>query len=76
MLGKKIDSVRRVVASDTFKRLYKLYPGFKAFNEDREIKNLNLLVTDPRQFVHFKERNFVFQKTKKRIPQELIDKLR
>ena len=76
MLGKKIDSIRRVVATDKYKRLYKLYPGFKAFNEAKEVKNLNLLITDPRQFIHFKERNFVYENTKHRIPQGLIDKLR
>ena len=76
MLGKKIDSIRRVVATEKYKRLYKLYPGFKAFNEAKEVKNLNLLITDPRQFIHFKERNFVYENTKHRIPQGLIDKLR
>ena len=76
MLGKKIETVRRIVASDTYKRLYKLYPRHKAFNEAKEVKNLNLLITDPRQFVHFKERNFVYENTKHRIPQGLIDKLR
>jgi len=76
MLGKKIDSIRRVVATEKYKRLYKLYPGFKAFNEAKEAKNLNLLITDPRQFIHFKERNFVYENTKHRIPQGLIDKLR
>ena len=76
MLGKKIASIRRVVATDKYKRLYKLYPGFKAFNEAKEVKNLNLLITDPRHFIHFKERNFVFENTKRRIPQGLIDKLR
>jgi len=76
MLGKKIDSIRRVVATEKYKRLYKLYPGHKAFNEAKEVKNLNLLITDPRQFIHFKERNFVYENTKHRIPQGLIDKLR
>ena len=76
MLGKKIDSIRRVVATEKYKRNYKLYPGHKAFNEAKEVKNLNLLITDPRQFIHFKERNFVFENTKRRIPQGLIDKLR
>ena len=76
MLGKKIDSIRRVVATEKYIRLYKLYPGFKAFNEAKEVKNLNLLITDPRQFIHFKERNFVYENSKQRIPQGLIDKLR
>ena len=76
MLGKKIDSIRRVVATEKYNRLYKLYPGFKAFNEAKEVKNLNLLITDPRQFIHFKERNFVYENSKQRIPQGLIDKLR
>ena len=76
MLGKKIDSIRRVVATEKYKILYKLYPGFKAFNEAKEVKNLNLLITDPRQFIHFKERNFVYENSKQRIPQGLIDKLR
>ena len=76
MLGKKIDSIRRVVATEKYKRLYKLYPGHKAFNEAKEVKNLNLLITDPRQFIHFKERNFVFEGTKQKIPQKLIDHIR
>jgi len=76
MLGKKIDSIRRVVATEKYRKNYHQYPGHKAFNEAKEIKNLNLLITDPRQFIHFKERNFVFEKTKQRIPQELIDKIR
>ena len=76
MLGKKIDSIRRVVATEKYKRLYDKSPGFKAFNEAKEVKNLNLLITDPRQFIHFKERNFVYENSKQRIPQGLIDKLR
>ena len=43
---------------------------------EREIKNLNKLVTDPRQFPYFRSKNFVYKNTNKNIPQELLDKIR
>jgi len=76
LLGKKIDTIRRVVALPKYKRLWDTFPQRAAFNPSKEIKNLNLLVTDPRQFGYFREENFVFEGTQKRIPQELIDKVR
>ena len=40
-----------------------------------EIKNLNLLITDKRQQIHFRSKNFVFKGTRKNIPQELLDEI-
>ena len=76
LLGKKIETIRRLVESPKYKRLWDTFPQRGGFNPEKEIKNLNLLVTDPRQFGYFREENFVFEGTQKRIPQELIDKVR
>ena len=76
LMGKKIETIRRVVALPKYKRLWDTFPQRGAFNPNKEIKNLNLLVTDPRQFGYFREENFVFEGTQRKIPQELIDKVR
>ncbi len=76
LLGKKIETIRRLVESPKYKRLWDTFPQRGGFNPEKEIKNLNLLVTDPRQFGYFREENFVFEGTQKKIPQELIDKVR
>ena len=76
LMGKKIETIRRVVALPKYKRLWDTFQQRGAFNPNKEIKNLNLLVTDPRQFGYFREENFVFEGTQKRIPQELIDRVR
>ena len=39
-------------------------------------KQLNQLITDPRQVVFFREKYFYYEKTKKHIPQEVIDRIR
>ena len=76
LMGKKIDTIRRLVSLPKYKRLWDTHQQRGPFNINKEIKNLNLLVTDPRQFGYFREENFVFEGTQKRIPQELIDKIR
>jgi hypothetical protein len=76
MLGKKIDTIRRVVDNPKYERLWKTHHQPGPFNKDKEIKNLNLLVTDPRQFPIFKSRNFNIENTKTPIPQELLNKIR
>jgi hypothetical protein len=76
LMGKKIETIRRVVAQPKYQRLWDTFPQRGAFNLNKEIKNLNLLVTDPRQFGYFREENFVFEGTQRKIPQEIIDKVR
>jgi len=76
LMGKKIETIRRVVVQLKYQRLWGTFPQRGVFNSNKEIKNLNLLVTDPRQFGYFREENFVFEGTQKKIPQELIDKVR
>jgi hypothetical protein len=76
LLGKKIETIRRVVVKPEYQNMREPF-GFKEkFNPEKEIKNLNLLVTDPRQWGYFRTENFVFKGTNKNIPQELIDKVR
>ena len=75
LLGKKIDTVRRVVASKEFQNLHRTYP-LGRFDIEKEVKNLNKLITDPRQFPYFRSKNFYYKGSKKNIPQELLDKVR
>ena len=75
LLGKKIDTVRRVVGSKEFNNLHKTYP-LGRLDIEREIKNLNKLITDPRQFPYFRSNNFVYKGSNKNIPQDLLDKIR
>ena len=62
--------------SDKYKRLYNTFPGLPKFDPQREWKNLSQLIAEPRQDKEFKSKNFVYEGTKKNIPQTLIDKLR
>jgi hypothetical protein len=75
ILGKRIDTVKKVVWSPKFKRLYETFP-LPTFNPENEVKKLTQLIAEPRQRVCFKEKNFVYENTKKNIPQSLINKLR
>jgi len=68
-------SVVRVVLQAKYKRLYETFP-LPLFDPDREIKNLTQLIAEPRQNKEFISKNFVYEVTKKNIPQSVIDKLR
>jgi len=68
-------SVVRVVLQAKYKRLYETFP-LPLFDPDREIKNLTQLIAEPRQNKEFISKNFVYEGTKKNIPQSVIDKLR
>ena len=74
-LWKKIDTVKHVVKSKEYHNLYKTF-NFGSFNEHKEVKNFNKLITDPRQFSFFKSMYFYYKGTKKNIPQETIDQIR
>ena len=54
LLGKKAETVRRIIEKPNYKRLA------KTFNEipERAFKNFNHLITDPRQQHFFKLKNF------------------
>ena len=75
-LKPKIDTVREVVSSKKYKRLYDTYPSQKPFDHKNEVKKLAQLIAEPRQQIYFKEGNFVYEGTKKPIPQSIIDKIK
>ena len=75
-LKPKIDTVREVVSTKKYKRLYDAYPSQKPFDHKNEVKKLAQLIAEPRQQIYFKEGNFFYEGTKKPIPQSVIDKIK
>ena len=73
-LWKKTDTAKAVVESRKYQDMYKAFNNSK-FDPKREAFNLFKLVTDPRQRPYFKSRYFVFERSKKTIPQDHIDYL-
>jgi hypothetical protein len=71
----RIETVIRVVTDPKYKRLYDTFP-LMPFDPDKEVKNLTQLIAEPRQTKEFKSKNFVYEGTKKNIPQSVIDRLR
>ena len=71
----RIETVIRVVTDPKYKRLYNTFP-LMPFDPDKEVKNLTQLIAEPRQTKEFKSKNFVYEGTKKNIPQSVIDRLR
>ena len=89
LLGKKIESCRRVVSSKVFEANYKKHHpthmrpkgGFVQVDKEYEAFKLNKLVTDPRQYPFFKSKYLRMPSPKLKrlnvkIPQEIIDKVR
>ena len=72
----RIATVIYLVSSPKYKRLYDTFPGQPKFNSEREAKNLSQLIAEPRQDKEFKSKNFVYEGTKRNIPQEVINRLR
>tara|TARA_Y100000294_G_C8554931_1_gene336809 strand:- start:92 stop:505 length:414 start_codon:yes stop_codon:yes gene_type:complete len=72
----KIETVREVVSSSKFKRLYDTYPMNRTINMRLEAKRLNQLIAEASQQIHFRSKNFVFEGTKKNIPQDIINKIK
>ena len=71
----KIDTVRGVVRSRNFEYFfYGYYPDLKLKLEDEERK-LNKLIAEKPQQKFFKEGYYYFHKTKKIVPQPLLDKI-
>ena len=71
----KIDTVREIVSSKEYKRLYDTYPH-GPFNHQNEVKKLAQLIAEPRQQIYFKEGNFKYKGTNKIIPQKILDKVK
>jgi hypothetical protein len=72
----KIDTVRELVSTAKFKRLWETFPQSNSFSHQREVKNLAQLIAEPRQQLYFKSGNFKFEGTEKLIPQDLLDKIK
>jgi len=79
MVGKRIDTVKKVVWSGPYKRLYATFP-LPTFDPENEVKKLTQLIAEPRQDEYFTSKNFVYprghSKADKPIPQSIIDKIR
>ncbi len=79
IVGKRIDTVKKVVWSGQYKRLYATFP-LPTFNPEKDVKNLAQLIAEPRQDEYFTSKNFVYPKghpkANKPIPQSIIDKIR
>ena len=72
----RIDVVKEMVNSGKYERLYATFPLPLPMDKEKEIKNLTQLMAEPRQTKEFKSKNFVYEGTKKNIPQSVIDRLR
>ncbi len=72
----KIDTVRELVSTPKYKRLWETFPQSNPFSHQREVKNLAQLIAEPRQQIYFKSSNFLYEGTKKNIPQDIIDKIK
>ena len=72
----RIDVVKEMVNSGKYERLYATFPLPLPMDKEKEIKNLTQLIAEPRQTKEFKSKNFVYEGTKKNIPQSVIDRLR
>ena len=74
-LGNRIDTIKALVQSDKYKRLYNTFPNPK-FDLKGEVENLSKLISDKRQNNSFKEGNFNYEGKNKLIPQGHIKELR
>ena len=74
-IGKKIDTIRKVVSTDTFKLIFQGYFPDLKFDKEKEITKLNQLIADPRQQKYFAEGLYKIEKTSKDMPQKLINEL-
>ena len=70
LLGKKAESVRRVMEKDNYKRLVK--SSQLRGRAGRAFKNFNHLITDPRQQHFFKLKNFKV----KGLTEDLLKKIK
>ena len=72
----RLQVVERLVNSIAYRKAYDLYPN-PPFNPQKEIKNLAQLIAEPRQDKFFISKHFSEPgRPTKKLPQELINKLR
>ena len=74
-LRNRIDTIKTLVNTDKYKRLYDTFPNPK-FDHKTEIENLSKLISDKRQNKSFKEGMFKYEGKNKIIPQGHINELR
>ena len=74
-LGNRIATIKTLVNTDKYKRLYDTFPNPK-FDHKTEIENLSKLISDKRQNKSFKEGMFKYEGKNKIIPQGHINELR
>ena len=74
-LGNRVDTIKTLVHSDKYKRLYDTFPNPK-FDLKGEVENLSKLISDKRQDGAFKEGNFKYEGRNKIIPKGHIQELR
>jgi|TARA_Y100000310_G_scaffold315335_1_gene365747 hypothetical protein len=75
-LGNRIDTIKTLVQSDKYRRLYDTFPNPK-FDFKGEVENLSKLISDKRQTNVFeKEGNFKYEGRNKIMPKGHVKELR
>jgi|TARA_B100001964_G_C13835421_1_gene423436 hypothetical protein len=78
LLGKKMESARRVVASKNYIYEYKKHHqgimSIQKLDQDYEAFKLHKLITDPRQYPFFKSKYLTYPRSSRNIPQDIINK--
>ena len=74
-LRPKIDTVREVVSSKRFKAYFRGYYPDLDFDHEKEVKLLNKLIAEKPQRHLFSEGNYYYEKTRKIIPQKVLDRI-
>jgi len=78
-LGKRIDTIRTLVRTQKYRKLFENYPKTitgGSFNHIKEAKKLADLVSEPRQKKWFRKGLYVFENTNTLMQQSHIDKYR
>ena len=68
-------TAKEVVETKNYKEMHRGFNSHSKFDPRKEAFNLFKLVTDPRQRPYFKSRYFVYERSKRTIPQDHIDYL-
>ena len=71
----KNTTAKEVVETKNYKEMHRGFNPHSKFDPRKEAFNLFKLVTDPRQRPYFRSRYFVYERSKKTIPQDHIDYL-
>ena len=74
-LKPKIDTVRGVVSARKFQQFFHGYFPDLEFDHDKEVKLLNKLIADKGVRPYFKEGYYLYEGTKRHIPQKHLDRI-